>query len=155
MQRNEALLTEAIELVKQGVNVDFDVGEEDLDRWLPFHLENGGEPGRLTLSSDASLTRPGILYEQFCHVVAHRRLALKLVPPTVMSNTAGVLKLHRKGGLERGRDADVVVLRRGSLEIGHVVAGGNIMVRDGEPVEREHFLEQSNRKVELHGTKDQ
>ena len=153
VQRNEELLAEAIDLVKQGVTVDFDVAEEDLERWLPFYLEHGGEPGRLTISSDASLTRPGLLYEQFCRVVVHRRLPLELVLPMITTNAARILRLDRKGRLERGRDGDVVVLQRGSLEIVHVVAGGTVMVRDGELVEREHFLEKSNRKVALHGTK--
>jgi beta-aspartyl-dipeptidase (metallo-type) len=154
VQRNEQLLDEALELVRQGVTVDFDVAEADLDRWLPYYLEHGGDPGRLTISSDASLTRPGQLYDQFCHVVVHRRMPLELVLPMLTSNTARMLKLGRKGSLYRGNEGDVVVLRRGSLEIVHVIAGGKTMVRDGELVRREHFLEKSNRKVELHGTKD-
>jgi alpha-D-ribose 1-methylphosphonate 5-triphosphate diphosphatase PhnM len=41
--------------------------------------------------------------------------------PVVTSNTACVLKLGDKGELAEGESADVLVLRRGSLEIREVM----------------------------------
>ena len=51
--------------------------------------------------------------------------------------------------IDRAGEADA-----GAIEKVRVIAGGQTMVRDGELVAREHFLEKSNRKGELHGTKD-
>ena len=50
------------------------------------------------------------------------RFALEEVLPLVRSNTAQVLRLGRKGRLEAGADADVVVLEAGSLEVVEVIA---------------------------------
>jgi len=47
-----------------------------------------------------------------------------------------------------------VLLRRGSLDVVDVFAKGGRMVRDGTLVVRERFLEDSNRRVTLHGEKD-
>jgi hypothetical protein len=41
--------------------VDCDVVERDAHRWLRFCREHDGPPDRLTFSSDASATRPGLL----------------------------------------------------------------------------------------------
>ena len=52
VERNEALVREAIDLTRRGVTVDMDVMEEDLAIWAPFYLKNGGDPSRLTISSE-------------------------------------------------------------------------------------------------------
>jgi hypothetical protein len=39
------------------------------------------------------------------------------------------------------------------LDIVHVIAKGCPMVKDGDVVVKEGFLEQSNRTINLHGTK--
>jgi len=75
------------------------------------------------------------------------------VLPLVTENTARALRLAGKGRLEPGKDADVVLLREGSLEVVDVFARGRRMVRDGAPVVRERFLEDSNRRVTLDGEK--
>jgi beta-aspartyl-dipeptidase (metallo-type) len=71
----------------------------------------------------------------------------------VTSNTARVLKLDRKGSLDAGKDADVLVLRKGSLELRDVIAGGLRLMRDGQVVVNEGFLEESNRTISLSGNK--
>ena len=62
--------------------------------------------------------------------------------------------LERKGRLEFGRMADVVVMDADTLEIVHVISRGRWMVRDGKELARERFLEESNRRIELVGEKD-
>ncbi len=69
----------------------------------------------------------------------------------VTSNTASVLKLSSKGHLSEGANADLVVLRKESLEIVEVVAGGRRFVRNGQLAFRESFLQESNREIRLHG----
>ena len=79
--------------------------------------------------------------------------SLDLVLPLVTSNTASVLKLEKKGCLEVGKDADVLIVERGTLDIRHVIAKGRRMVSDGEPIVREKFLEKSSRGIDLVGDK--
>lgn len=61
--------------------------------------------------------------------------------------------LGGKGMLAAGADADVLVLRGGSLEIKEVIAGGRRLMRDGKICKAEAFLENSNREVFLSGKK--
>jgi len=62
--------------------------------------------------------------------VAEHGFAPVRVSPLAIGNTARVLKLDRRGRLERGCDADAMVLRRYTLEIAHVFALGKPAVRD-------------------------
>ena len=146
-------MDEAIDFAKRGVFVDIDTAAEDLAKWLEYYLQHGGDPGQLTVSSDADSSSPRTLYEQVCKSVVEHGIPLERVLPFVTSNTARVLKLKSKGRLEPRMDADVVVLRAGSLDIAHVIAKGRPMVRDGDVVVREKCLDQSNRTISLHGAK--
>jgi hypothetical protein len=47
----------------------------------------------------------------------------------------------------------VVVVRRESLELTHVIAGGRHVLKSGEQNFTESFLESSNREIELYGEK--
>ena len=69
------------------------------------------------------------------------------------SNTASVLKLKNKGTLRAGCDADLLVLEKATLDIRHVFARGQRMVADGQLTVREDFLEGSNRRISLRGSK--
>jgi beta-aspartyl-dipeptidase (metallo-type) len=151
VQRNEKLLHEAIDLANAGAQVDFDVVNEDLAKWLRFYIENGGPLDRLTVSSDADSSTPDILYEQFCGLVVRHDFTLDLVLPLLTENPARLLKLERKGKLEVGCDADVVILERGSLAIRDVIARGRRVVIDGTPVIQEKFLEKSKRSISIVG----
>jgi beta-aspartyl-dipeptidase (metallo-type) len=153
VERSRALMEEAIELTGRGVVVDVDTVEEDLAKWLGFYLERGGDPARLTVSSDASVSSPRTLHEQLRDCVVKHRHPFELVLSLAPANTARVLKLKGKGRLDAGADADVLVLREGSLEIRDVIAGGRRLMRDGEVCKAEAFLEDSNRTVFLSGKK--
>ncbi|HEY1404755.1 MAG TPA: hypothetical protein VGB05_11545, partial [Pyrinomonadaceae bacterium] len=64
VERNEELMREAIELAARGSYVDLDTVAEDLPEWLRFYLDHGGDPARLTVSSDASINSPHTLFAQ-------------------------------------------------------------------------------------------
>ena len=85
--------------------------------------------------------------------MAEHGFALERVSPLAIANTARVLKLDRKGRLERGCDADAPVLRRDKLAIAQVFALGKSLVRDGELVFTEKFLTNSDRRISLYGWK--
>jgi len=153
VERNEALMAEAVELTHRGVTIDLDTMEEDLAKWLRFYLAQGGDPQRITASSDASISSPRTLYEQIRQCVIAHKFKLEAVLPLVTTNTARVLKFEGKGKLAAGCDADVLVLRRDTLEIVETIAGGRRLIADGKQMVREKFLEQSNRSITLRGAK--
>jgi beta-aspartyl-dipeptidase (metallo-type) len=153
VERCEALMLEAVELSRAGSFVDIDTVEEDLHRWLRFYLDKGGDPARLTASSDASISSPRTLLEQVQGCVLRHGFALERVLPLVTSNPARALKLKGKGGLTEGGAADVLVLRAESLEVREVIAGGRRLVSGGRLTFAEKFLEESNRLVGLEGGK--
>lgn len=149
VHRTPELLEEAIELSKRGVWMDMDTAQ-DVAGSIRRFLDAGGDSGRLTLSSDADGNAPWRLHEQLAASLAEG-IPLERLLPLVTSNPAAVLKLESKGRLEPGCDADVLVLRPGSLEVVHVLAKGRPMVRDGELRVRERFLEESRRVLKLEG----
>jgi beta-aspartyl-dipeptidase (metallo-type) len=151
--RSEELMLEAIEFTKRGSFVDIDTVDEDLPKWFKFYLDNGGLPEKLTVSTDASITSPHNLLEQIRACVLEHKFPLEKVLACVTANTADVLKLEQKGRLEEGKSADVLVLRKESLEIKDVVAGGRRLMKSGKLNFKEKFLEESNRKIDLKGEK--
>ena len=128
VERNEALMQEAVDLSQKGVTVDVDTVEEDLSHWVTFYLAQGGDASHLTASSDAALNSPATLFQQIRKCVLEYRVPLELALPFVTSNTARILKLSQKGIFQVGSDADVLVVRKHGLEIQDVVAGGRRMV---------------------------
>ena len=131
--RSNALMDDAIALAKRGAFVDLDTVERDLDRRLRYYREHDGPPDQLTVSSDAHATDHTLfLYDQFVAVVREARQPPAQVLPCFTRNPARALRLEQKGRLEAGADGDVLVLRRESLEIAHLVARGQPLIRDGQ-----------------------
>lgn len=154
VERSEALMGEAVHLARTGgMPFDVDVVERDLHRWLRWWLDHGGPPHLLTVSSDASMTRPGVM-QQLRDCVLNHGFALEQVLPLATRNTARILKLREKGELRKGCAGDLMLLEEGSLEIVHVLSHGSFVVRDGSVVEREAWLRDSDRAVRLEGEKD-
>lgn len=153
VERTEKLMEEAIALAKRGMPVDIDTVEEDLPKWLRFYLDHGGPPDKLTLSSDASVTSPRVLWEQLRGCIREHGFAPELALRLATRNTATILKLEEKGVLEKGRVGDILLLEKGSFEIVHVLSKGVAMVRDGSLVRDESFLDDSNREIRLKGRK--
>jgi beta-aspartyl-dipeptidase (metallo-type) len=154
VQRNEALMCEAIDLARQGVTLDIDVVDHDLIKWLRFYQQHRGPPGRLTISSDASESSPKNVLEQLRACVLEGGFSLEQVLPFATRNTANVLKLRSKGGLETGKDGDLLVLNSRSLELREVIARGKRMMREGQLIVSEKFLDDTERSIELHGQKN-
>ena len=152
VQRNAKLLDEAIALAKEGAMLDFDTAAQDLAKWFRYYVDHGGPLERLTISSDADSGHPMIYFEQFRSLVLREGFALERVLPIVTLNPARAVKLDkRKGTIEAGKDADVAVLDRDTLDVREVIARGNRMVRDGQVARGEKFLEKSFRTIHLTG----
>ncbi len=151
--RSEELVKEAIELAKQGSFVDMDTVDEDLPKWIKFYMENGGDMEKLTVSSDSSITGPGNLLEQIRICIIEHKLPLEQILPCVTANTAKVLKLDLKGEIAEGKDADILVLKKDSLNLLEVISGGSRLFKEGKIAFKEAFLKDSNRIVKLIGSK--
>jgi beta-aspartyl-dipeptidase (metallo-type) len=151
--RSEALMREGIQLAAEGAACDIDTSEGELHKWVRFWLDEGGDPSKLTVSSDASKSSPMKFSKEVRGLVTEHGMTLDQVLPFVTTNTARVLKLEHKGVLEPGKAADVVVLDRDSLEVREVISKGRRLVIDGELAVRECFLEGSDRRVILTGDK--
>jgi beta-aspartyl-dipeptidase (metallo-type) len=136
--RSEALMDDAIALARRGAYVDMDTTEENLGESLRYYWDHDGAQSQLTVSSDAHTPSgsPSKLYGQFVSAVREYGFALEEVLPLFTANTARVLKLSNKGGLQAGKDADVLVLSEHSLELVHVFARGRQLVKDGQIVEK-------------------
>jgi beta-aspartyl-dipeptidase (metallo-type) len=153
VERNERLMEEAVDLTRRGVTVDVDVVERDLPRWVRFFIDRGGDSTRLTASSDAAITSPQALLDMVRACVHELRMPLERVLPLVTTNTARVLKLGSKGRIAAGGDADVAVLRRDSLELRALVAGGRVLMDRGDIKIRETWIGQSDRRFNIDGEK--
>ena len=151
--RSEELMKEAIELAAQGSFVDIDTVDGDLPKWFKFYFNNGGAPDKLTVSTDASITRPHNLLAQIRSCILEHEFPISKALACVTANTANALKLNQKGSLEAGKDADVLILRKETLEIKDVIAGGKCLYKNGKLNFKEKFLEESDRRIELHGKK--
>jgi beta-aspartyl-dipeptidase (metallo-type) len=153
INRTDQLMREAIDLARQGCFVDIDTVDEDLPQKLRFYIENDGPPERLTLSSDASVSGPGNLYEQFRVCVADEKFNLGLILPMLTANTAEALKLPLMGKLNVGKMGDLLIMDKSSLEIREVFSSGKRLVKNGKLTVAEAFLKKSNRRIDLTGEK--
>lgn len=144
INRSEALIEDAITLARRGVFVDMDTVEEDLGERVSYYLAHGGPLAQLTASSDAHTPggSPRKLYEQFIDCIHFHELPLAEVLPLLTSNPATALKLTRKGHLQPGNDADILVLKQDTLEIVHLFARGRHLIKAGRLVQSSKQEEQ-------------
>jgi beta-aspartyl-dipeptidase (metallo-type) len=154
VERSTRLFDQAVGLAKQGMAIDVDVVEEDLAKWVRRYRQQDGPPDCLTVSSDASLTSPRLLFEQLRDCVLEHGMAIEDVLPLATRNPARILKLEEKGTIEKGKMGDLLIMERDSWEVVHVLSRGISMVKDGELVKEESFLAESNRLIHLAGRKD-
>jgi len=153
VERTEKLMREAVDLARKGVPIDVDTVEEDFARWLRFYRDHGGPPEMLTISTDASITSPRLMWEQIRSCIRDHGFPPEDVLRLATRNTARILKLDKKGVIEKGRMGDLLVLEKDTFEIVHVLSNGVFMVRDGSLVRDENFLDESNREIHLRGRK--
>jgi beta-aspartyl-dipeptidase (metallo-type) len=160
VNRRRALFEEALDLARRGCHVDitaFPVGEDE-DAWsaadaLQRYLDSGAPPTQVTVSSDAGgclpcfdaegrlshmdIGTPGALIETLQGLLA-RGLPLGRILPAFTSNVADLLRLPRKGRIEVGADADLLVLDDNTA-IRDVLLGGQWQRRNGRTLRRGPF----------------
>lgn len=147
--RSRELVNDAMTLSDKGAFVDM-TADASTAEWIRYFKDNGGNMNQLTLSSDGNgslpkfndagellglgVASPNTLYEQVVEAVQEAGLSLTEVFRLVTTNTANALCLDKKGCLGKKYDADVIVLEKDALALKHVLAKGQLMVADGEPV---------------------
>jgi beta-aspartyl-dipeptidase (metallo-type) len=153
VNRRSELFAEALDLASRGVVIDvtaFPVADDDdalsAAAAIERYIAAGLPPANITVSSDGGgclpvfnaqgemtsmdIGSPACLAVTLSELL-QRGLALQDVLPVFTSNVARLLRLPRKGRIEAGRDADLIVLD-GDDAIDSVMVGGDWHVRDGE-----------------------
>ncbi|MEM7613163.1 MAG: amidohydrolase family protein, partial [Pseudomonadota bacterium] len=158
--RGIALFEQAVELARFGCHIDltaFPV-EEGEDAYtaadgLLRYLDSGAPADRISISSDGGgclphfnaqgeITRmdlglPNSLASTLAELL-HLDFALEIVLPAFTSNPANLLRLHGKGELAAGQDADLIVLDD-NHQITSVMAMGRWHLKDGQTQIRGSF----------------
>lgn len=161
VNRKRSLWNEALDFVRLGACVDVtafppefaDTDEVDAAEAVRAYTEAGLPADRLTVSSDGGGCLPHfdaqgeLLRMDFATSGALADLLARLLKggmdeaaalAPMTANPAALLRLHRKGRIAPGRDADLVVLGDDHRP-NHVMARGRWHVRDGAPVVRGTF----------------
>ena len=164
--RSQELVNEAIAFAKRGGVFDVTGSENpdqtyDIDGDIPFRkilkqvLDEGLSPECITMTSDGQGSLPSFDSEgNFLHIgvasaksllvgikeaVKREEIPLEIALQTVTSNVANKLKLPHKGQLVVGKDADMLLLEKDSLDIHTVIAKGKTMIADHEIIKRGTF----------------
>lgn len=164
--RSQELVDEAIAFAKRGGVFDVTGSENpdqtyDIDGDIPFRkilkqvLDEGLSPECITMTSDGQGSLPSFDSEgNFLHIgvasaksllvgikeaVKREEIPLEIALQTVTSNVANKLKLPHKGQLVVGKDADMLLLEKDSLDIHTVIAKGETMIADHEIIKRGTF----------------
>ncbi len=164
INRSQKLFNEAIKFGKAGGYLDLTTSsdpkwmEEDeirASKGLKMLLEAGVPIEQITFSSDGQGSLPifdengcfkglGIgkvdtLHREFRDSVLEKGVKIEDGLKVITTNPAQILKLMQKGSLESGKDADILLLDKNSLEIQSVIAKGKMMIKENEILIRGTF----------------
>ena len=162
VNRNKALFEEACELTARGCTVDmtaypaeFNDAGWSAEQAAARYFEKGFDPQKLTISSDGGGCLPKfdaqgeMLEMNFAKSSAlaitfkamlDMDLPMASILPLMTSNVADLLKFHRKGRIDTGFDADLLVLDD-SHGIQSVMVNGVWHVKQGEQLVKGLFEE--------------
>lgn len=148
--RTEDLFLQAIEFARMGGMVDFSTGGTKFDaphRCVIKALEAGVSLDRITFSSDGrggvrrinpdtgeTTYRPAPLHlnlQEMKLLVTEKLLPLEAALTLITTNPAHNLKLHHKGRIAVGSDADLCFLDD-KLDLTDVIARGKVIMQAGE-----------------------
>ncbi len=158
VNRNKKLFTQGREYAKNGGYIDFTTssdpsfweGENGETRGsiaLKICLEEGVPIQNITFSSDGQGSLPlfnekneliGLclgsvksLYDEVIDAVINHNVPFENALMTITINPATALKLHKKGRVSSGCDADICIINKETLVLDTVIAKGQVMVEGG------------------------
>lgn len=164
INRSDKLFEIGIEYAKKGGFIDLttssdprylEPGELRAAEGLALLLKNGVDIKHITFSSDGNGSMPvfdnsgklvglGIcsvqtLYREVKDSINEHNVPIEKAIQVITSNVAEVLKLDNKGRIEAGKDADIVIVDKETLEIDTVIAKGKVLVSKGKAIIRPTF----------------
>ncbi|MGI8387421.1 beta-aspartyl-peptidase [Robertmurraya sp. P23] len=164
INRNKELFDAGITYAKKGGYVDLttstipqflEEGEVKCSTGLRLMLEKDVPISSITFSSDGQASLPyfdergefkglkvgktASLFREVRDAVLNEKVSLEQAIQVITSNPAQVLKLPQKGNIQKGKDADLVILDKETLTIHTVLAKGQIMVAQGSPLVKGTF----------------
>lgn len=164
INRNSHLFKEGIRFAKLGGHVDFTTssipkffsdGEVKCSIGLRRMLDEGVDGSLITFTSDAQGSLPEFnengefiglqigkvssLYREVKDAILKENVAIEDALRVITLNPATILKLYRKGMIAEGKDADIVLLNKTTLEIETVIALGKVMVENGQAIVKGTF----------------
>lgn len=89
------------------------------------------EEGKLT---GIGICKVSSLYLEVKEAIKTYDIKIEDALKVITTNVARLLKLDNKGSITEGKDADMVMVNKESLDIDLVIAMGKIMVKGGEPI---------------------
>lgn len=159
INRNASLLDAGIAWARLGGFIDMttstnqhfvDEGEIPAAQAVAYSLEQGVLASQVSMSSDGNASLPvfdqngaliglevgkvSSLLASFRELVRQYGVALETAIECVSLTPANILGLKHKGRLEKGADADIVLLCPESLNPQHVLARGQLVVENSEPL---------------------
>jgi beta-aspartyl-dipeptidase (metallo-type) len=164
VNRSRAVLKAGIAYAQAGGWIDFTAsttpeliadGDVPCAEALPEVLAAGVDPARVTFTTDGHASLPRFdangrltglqvgqmtsLFDALRELVQDAGMDLESALAPVTANPARRLKLDDKGNLAPGKAADILAIDRRSFRLRHVIAGGRVMMRDGEVVPTGYF----------------
>jgi len=164
INRNQNLLEAGIAWTQCGGVIDMttstneqfiEEGEIPAPDAIAYCLAKGVSADQLSMSSDGNASLPvfdsrgmlvglevgkvGSLFEAFKALVLQHNISLEDAVKVVSSTPASMLKLRQKGKLEKGCDADIVLYKKSTLDIVHVIAKGKHVVENGNAIVKGTF----------------
>lgn len=164
INRNKELFAAGMTYAKNGGYVDLttstipqflEEGEVKCSTGLRLMLEKDIPISSITFSSDGQASLPyfdemgefkglkvgktASLFREVRDAVLNEKVPLEQALQVITSNPAQVLKLSQKGNIQKGKDADLVILDKETLTIQTVIAKGQIMVAQGSPLVKGTF----------------
>lgn len=164
INRSKTLLDEGIKYAKNNGYVDLTTSNDPkhlepeemrASDALLYLLKNNVEIEHITFSSDGNGSMPifnddgklqgmGIcsvssLYREVKDSV-EKGLDITTAIKTITSNVSNLLGLFNKGIIEKGKDADLVLVNEENLNINKVIAKGKLVVDNGKSIIHETFI---------------
>jgi len=155
LNRNEDLFKSAIEFGKMGGYVDLTTvvpaegkssGTIKSSKAVKRLVENGVPIEKVTISTDGNGSMPKFnekkeitgmavasvssLHKEFIDIIKEEKMSIQDAVRVSSANIAKHLKLEQKGEIKEGKDADIIVLDKNTLQIKHVIAKGKIVMKN-------------------------
>lgn len=164
INRNSELFRKGLDYVQKGGYIDLTTscdlehmenGELRAGDGLKEFIDKNLPIEHITFSSDGNGSMPrfdenghlaglGIcsvstLYREVKHAIKENKIPIDTAIKVITSNVAKILKLKSKGTIEEGKDADLVIVDKESLDIEMVFAKGQKMVENKEALVKGTF----------------